>query len=182
DKSVDCNGVLTGVRDGGFVVAWQDVKDGKESGPRIRRYNARGDIVYERALAASPDACPNDIRVLDDGGYLLTGGLTEAKEQPAWAARLDAQGSLLWAQRYDVAGGQVAASYAVTGAASGPVVAGGCVQDGKTSNDPDLQAFVSVFDAHGRQVWSKIVHAGQNGSMVRALALLPDGGLVLAGS
>jgi hypothetical protein len=181
DKSLDCFGMLAGVRDGGLVVTWQDVKEDKANGPRIRRYDARGDIVYERAFGAYPNACANDIQVLDDGGYLLTGALMDAKEQPAWTARLDAQGSLLWEQRYGAAGSQIL-SYAVTGAANGVAVAGGCMQEGATSRDQDLHAFVSVFDARGRPLGNKIVHAGQNGTMVRALAPLPDGGLVLAGS
>jgi flagellin-like hook-associated protein FlgL len=106
--------VVTGLADGGFVVAWQSAgQDGADLGIYGQRFDAAGSAVggefRANTTVAGPQQNPS-IASLTDGGYVVT-----------WSSGgQDGDGSHgIYGQRYDATGAAVGAEFQVNGTIPG---------------------------------------------------------------
>lgn len=96
-------------------------------------------------------------------------------QEEGWLVRTDAEGQQLWAQNYG--GSSIDTLAAVIALPSGNFAAAG---ENTSSAKQGSDAWLLIAQGNGKQLISKTYNLGQH-DYFTALALLPDGGLVLTG-
>jgi len=144
----------------------------------VVKYDSLDNVVFAKMLGDAADQSAEAIAV-DANGGLAVGGrvegtidfgggpLADTGFPDAVVARLDDNGSELWAKRFvggvsgTTLGVGIAANgsvYAVGNATGGPIDFGG----GPIAGGGALQVFVAAFDGSGNHLWSMLVGDGAN--------------------
>jgi hypothetical protein len=96
---------IQAVSGGGYALAGM-AGGGPREGPgydaRIARYDADGKVVWSRTWGGAGFDVAHDLRLLDDGGFLVT-GYTDAgagRGTDVFLLRLDADGKVAWSRTY----------------------------------------------------------------------------------
>ena len=134
-------------------------------------------VMWEKTFGGAEDDGVVALTALPDGG-LAAAGWTASKgagSADAWVLRLDAAGNLVWDRTFGGADWDGATALAAL-PDGGLAVAGRT--DSKGAGDRD--AWVLRLDAAGSVVWER-TFGGVRGDKANALAVLPDGGLAVAG-
>lgn len=174
---------VTGLADGGFVVAWESVdQDGSSDGIYGQRFNAAGNAVGAEFRANTTVSGPQNsasIASLSDGGYVVT-----------WSSNgQDSDGSMgIYAQRYDAAGSAVGGEFQINATIPGDqkdsnvigmpnggfVVSWGAVQPGSDGDD----IYARYFDAGGQPLGDefKVNSSTADDQFVPRLFVDPAGG------
>jgi uncharacterized caspase-like protein len=180
--SLDCGAVALAMADGGFLIATgnDNSSDKSKNLSRVIRFSGRGTLLYDNLMGSTTDPCPAAIVGTPKGGIAISGLLGAANEQTAWVAQLNADGSLLWEQRYGPANKRLAFPKALAAGREGGLAIAGCI-DTKEGTPVDHHAWVQTVDAQGKPDWEGVFPGQILGGMARAVAVLADGGLVVAG-
>jgi hypothetical protein len=192
--------LLRTTADGGFILGGHQMSG--EHHARLMKLTAGGDIAWiTRALTPSPGASLRGVRVLPDGGFLVTGEMftdpTSGEQRPSgapygpWVARLDAGGAVQWNFRYTGLG---AAEPRVLGAiglgitdlrvaADGGVLLAGFATPRNVESRDTHAATAIRLDPLGNVIWANTYPIGQSAVLGNVrVAPSGDGGFVLAAS
>ncbi|MGF6692128.1 Ca2+-binding RTX toxin-like protein [Metapseudomonas resinovorans] len=179
------NPEITGLTDGGFVVAWaSDGQDGSAGTSSLQRYDANGVAVGGEVVINTTSAGPQDfptISGLADGGYLAV-----------WegAGSDDTYG--IFAQRFNASGAKVGGEFRINTdtldtqeePAIAPLANGGFVvtwQTTRDSLDGTVDSYVQLYNAVGVKVGGQVlVNTTTLGSQSEPeITPLSDGGYLL---
>src|SRR5690606_36305855 len=115
----------------------------------LLRFNYQGEILWQVAMGGDEHDDALAIAVLTQGGVVLAGASQREGSQQPWVARVDAEGTILWQQRFTNAG---------TGQATGVVAAesgicvGGYVGIGSAGD-----GWIVNLNWNGQIVWQKLL-------------------------
>lgn len=175
DVAGDCEGMAMADPDGNLVsVAGTAEPDLTRTGPRFRRFDARGQIVHDRSFSAYADACPMAVSLMAGTGFLVTGSRSDDAGPSGWVALLDKDGALVWERLFGPAEKAVSVAYQAAPAPDGSVVVAGCI-DGATS-----EGVVLRYDRTGGKT-AELKLVSESGINPTAVQVSTDGSIVLAG-
>jgi hypothetical protein len=139
--------------------------------------DAKGEQKWKRTYGGPESDHAAAMVRLADGGLAIA-GFTEswgAGKGDAWLVRTTIDGKKMWDRPYG--GAEYDAARAVAAVPGGDIVlAGQTFSSGAGASD----GWYAKVDAQGQLLWQKTA-GGKNDDLFRAVAVLPDGGLALAG-
>lgn len=118
-----------------------------------------------------------DVTQMQDGTYLFVGGRWEGEESDNWdayAMNISAQGTLLWAFRYDIR--LVDVAFGVRGGPDASAIIAGYTMPDREHTD----LFMMKIDSAGRPLWAKAHEADQHQTPA-AMTELRDGTYAVTG-
>ncbi len=176
---------ITGLPDGGYVVAWQgQTSDGQGNDIFVQQFDAAGDKVADarlQGIAGSTNDITPQVVALADGGYVVAWNQTGSVDQ----------GAEIQVQQFDAAGNQVAnatlrgmdgnlqdTSQQITALEGGGYVV---TWQGQTSDGQGNDIFLRQFDAAGNEIADARLAAleGFHNDSNPQVAALGDGGYVV---
>ncbi len=172
----DTNGTLEGA-----------VYGGGDGDAFIAKYDASGDLVWQRQFGSAGDDRLNGIAVDPSGNVLVTGVTTGALPtnrsrggKDAFLAKYDNNGQRVWVRQF----GSEAADFAyavAAGANGGSYVAGYTYgsMPGQTSSG-NIDAFLAHFDANGNRVGVE-QFGGDQAALANAVTVAPSGTVLVGG-
>ena len=134
-------------------------------------------VEWETSLGGPQSEQVNNVHQLADGGYIVGGGGVGF-----WAARLNAQGSVLWFKRYSSTSGVQAFDLQPT-ADGGFILGGGSSVGGGNRTAPlygDYDFWIIRLDGDGNQLWDRSF-GGSGFDFIYGLQQTTDGGYILGG-
>lgn len=169
---------ITALPDGGMLVAgdtYSSVAVGQDMS--LVRVDSDGQEVWSRTFGGAEYDSARAITALPDGGALVTGSTRSsgAGRLDMYLVRVDGDGRELWTRTY----GGVEPDEARAIAAlpdGGALVAGSTSSSGAGKRD----MYLVRVDAVGRELWSR-TYGGADDDVATAIALLSDGGALMAG-
>ena len=164
---------IAALPDGGLAVAGTtDPKGAGEVNAWVLRLDDGGRLLWEKTFVGKARA----IAVLPDGGLAVAGHPKFKSEGrwmwDAWVARLDGDGQLLWEKTF------IGGAHAIAVLPDGGLAVAGMT---KFKSAGRWDAWMLRLDGSGRFIWDR-TFGGRYSDSAKAIAVLPDGGLVVAGS
>lgn len=171
----DSASVVRATDDGGFIVAGQTDSFGRgESDAWVLRFDASGNVLWQRTFGTKNNEMIRDAQVTQDRGLVLCG--TTGEDYPnAWLLRLDSGGRVIWSKVYSTQWDTVATSVSA-GLDGGFVIAGWATIPNQEG------AWVFKVDRSGRLVWSETLAGERPSNEARVLTTTRDGGCIFAGN
>lgn len=167
---------ITATRQGHVVIAGKTYSIGAGgSDALIARYDASGELLWQKTYGGEHNDGVRSIAPLADGGFILGGSKGGAGDDDAWVIALDENGDKRWARTHGTSGedGAVSITQAVDG---GFAVAGYTQRPGLSRFDN----WVVRLDLRGEIVWQRHFARGIF-SAGTAISQAPDGGFFVAG-
>jgi len=151
--------------------------------------NSNHELIWQKALGGNSADGARSIHQTTDGGYIVTGYafsnngdiIGNHGQSDFWAARLDANGNLLWQKA--LGGGKSESANSVKQTADGGYILAGNTKstDGDvTGNHGGEDFWVVKLDAAGNLAWQKTL-GGNNADIASSVAQTTDGGYIVAG-
>lgn len=138
--------------------------------------DAAGQVLWSQTLGGPGWDRLADVAALPDGGLVAVGSTTAgAAEEDLWLVRTDSAGAPVWSRT--LGGPDVDQGEAVLVLEDGLVVAGSTASEG----EGQLDAWLVRTDLEGEVLWT-LTWGEDQADRARAVALAPDGDLVVAGS
>jgi hypothetical protein len=173
---------VTGMSDGGFVVAWSESEGEFETSVYVTRTNSDGRELWSRTLGqAGRSERPGQILEAPDGGVIVigtTGPLGPPRtDRDVYVARLEADGSRLWENVYGSRNLIESPSSAICTEGGGIVIVG---ESGLSDPLPG-NGYLMRIDEEGNETWSRTFEGHDNWSTASYICQAPDGGFIVAG-
>lgn len=164
---------------GGYALAGM-AGSGPREGPgydaRIARYDADGKVLWSRTWGGAGFDVAHDLRLLDDGGFLVT-GYTDAgagRGTDVFLLRLDAGGKVAWSRTYGDPSDDRAVHLAV-------LPDGGAAIAGYSKNATgDWDIVVRGLSSGGDETWTRRF-GGAGDELARSIAAAASGSLLVLG-
>ncbi|GJM75781.1 hypothetical protein HMSSN036_79970 [Paenibacillus macerans] len=172
--------------DGGYAAVGSAEFNGDEAG-YVVKVDEEGAVEWEQRLQITGDYTKDSVEArqiiqTQDGGYLVTGAITDRTGRPItlpYLAKLDGQGEIEWARYYKDL-------YIGTHLYAGSVAEtpdGGFAVTGYSVNSYwEAPAYLLKVDNEGNQLWFKTYRFGEgNNQVFNEVITAPDGGLLAVG-
>lgn len=146
------------------------------------RTDENGDSLWTIAYSNGHYDMCFDIIQLADGGFVLAGssnGLNNPNESDGWVVRTDADGGIIWTQRYGNA--EYNEFRSVVSTADGGFALGGV--SGSLDDGTGYGLWVVKTDGDGEELWSNVFRQDDSdlNAMCYSVIQTTDGGLVMGG-
>lgn len=137
-----------------------------------------GEVLWTTCMGGELDDKVRDIKVLDDGGFLLTGmtnSFGEVQSYDLFLNRFDSEGTMLWSKVYGTDMYDV--PLAVEANDEGEIFVWGHQSGDQTVG---YDAFLLKTDSEGNELWNNRYSLELN-ELAWDLAMLPDGNIIITG-
>lgn len=169
---------MTRVTGGGMAVAGSKWMGSDRNDVWVARLDDQGAVLWEKVFGGPSDDFIYGIAPLS-GGELVVAGWTSSKGaggRDILVARLNSRGDVLWERTFGGTADEEARAVAALDDGSMRVVGWS-----RSNSSGKSAMLVLALDANGENLWERSV-GGDDDDVINAVAALPDGGLVLAGS
>lgn len=166
--------------DGGIVVAGQtSSKSVGQSDAWVLRLDANGKLIWEKTFGGVEYDYASSVALMPNGNLVIA-GVNNSKGVSSlgfWVFTLNADGQLLW-EKIFVDKARIGDPSIAVMPDSNLVLAGSTEE-----NFADKNARILKLDKHGELLWSRTFEGEPDHSeRISSLAVMPDGGLAMAGS
>lgn len=176
--------------DGGFIVVGPSGSDDGDLSENkgsldywIVKFDATGNIQWEKSYGGSGQDWPNSIKKTNDGGYVIA-GFSDSNDfdvtsnhgnTDAWIVKIGEQGNLQWQKSYGTSENDAAISIVQT--QENAYVFSGYTQ----SEDGNQDFYIVKLNDSGEIIWEKS-YGGTFNEVARDLKQTTDGGFILTGN
>ena len=175
----DVPGDIAALTPGGdkfLVVAYTQSKGAGSEDIWFFEADKDGNIAWEKTFGGPMSDIPDDLKILGDDGFLMTGWQDSkgAGGYDAWMLRMDKDGNKLWGRTYGEDGDDIIETMHVVD--SGYLLAGRTDSKGVGGTD----AWLMKVDKLGNIIWEK-TYGGPKDDDFRDIENAPDGTYLIAG-
>ena len=171
-------GALAALADGGLAVATSTTYQRDHHDLWILRLDRSGKQVWGNAFGGQRNEYADAIVALKDGGFLVAGRIEGGRgsSDEIQIIKLNSSGNPVWERTFSGIESDGVKSLAVL--PDGAIVAAGSTRSGGAG---DYDAWLLKLDPLGNQIWESSFGGNKN-QHANALGVLPNGGLVVAGT
>jgi uncharacterized repeat protein (TIGR01451 family) len=169
---------ITPLPDGGFVAcgSWKN----SPSQPAVVRFDAQGEILWEKTLIFSSGDELWDVKPTADGGFLACGNMNGFAGTSPVAVKLDAEGNELWQRIYDLS---FAKAVALTPASDGGFILVGSLQRHFWYPTAPNGFLLKIEEQAGEEIWQRaLAISPDNTPSLASITPTADGGYIAAGT